>query len=116
MKLRNLLPVVFLLFLVAACHITNSFMTTRIKEILDHPRDYENKEVTVSGTVANPISLLVIKYFDLKDDTGTIKVVTDKVLPAKGEKMTVIGKVAVMELGTERLIVVQEKSDKPPQK
>ena len=80
MKLRNLLPVVFLLFLGAACHITNSFMTIRIKEILDHPRDYENREVTIFGTVTNPVSFLVVKYFDLQDETGTIKVVTDQVL------------------------------------
>jgi hypothetical protein len=43
-----------------------------MKEILDHPRDYENKEVTIYGTVINTASILVVKYFELRDDTGTI--------------------------------------------
>jgi len=86
-------------------------MTTRIKGILDHPRDYENREVAIFGTVTHPVSFLVVKYFDLQDGTGTIKVVTDKVLPAKGEKLRVTGKVAVVEIGAERWIVAQEKND-----
>ena len=45
---------------------------TKIKDILDHPRDYENKEVTIYGKVTDAVSLLVIKYFVMEDDTGTI--------------------------------------------
>ena len=45
---------------------------TKIKDILDHPRDYENKEITIYGKVTDAVSLLVIKYFVMEDDTGTI--------------------------------------------
>lgn len=43
---------------------------TKIKDILDNPRKYENREVTIYGTVTDAISLLVVKYFEIQDDTG----------------------------------------------
>ena len=107
---QRFLSVVLLFFpLFLACDQVNKFTSTEIKDILDHPRNYENKEVTVYGTVTNPVSLLVVKYFEIQDDTGTIKVVTDKILPTKGEKLKVTGRMTVIEIGTERWIVLREK-------
>ncbi len=103
---------IFLVFLFSACDPVNKLTSTKIKDILDHPRNYEDKEVTVYGTVTNAVGLLVVKYFEIQDDTGTIKVVTDKLLPTKGEKLKVTGRMAVIEVGTERWIVLREKSDK----
>lgn len=100
----------FLLFLFSACDPVNKLTATKIKDILDHPRNYENKEVTVYGTVINAVSLLVVKYFEIQDDTGTIKVVTDELLPTKGEKLKVTGEMTAIEIGTERWIVLREKS------
>lgn len=73
------------LFIVSACDQVNKLTSTKIKDILDHPRDYENKEVAVYGTVTNEVSLVVVKYFEIQDDTGTIKIVTDTLLPTKGK-------------------------------
>lgn len=84
---------------------------TKIKDILDHPRDYETKDVTVYGTVTGGVSLVFIKYFEIQDDTGSIKVVTDRILPAKGEKLRVTGRMTAIEIGPERWIVLREKSD-----
>jgi len=95
-----------------ACDLATRFTTTRIKDILDHPRDYENKEVTVYGTVTGGASLLVTKYFEIQDDTGSIKVVTDRVLPKKGEKLRVTGRMESIEFGSERAIVIREKKEK----
>jgi len=39
------------------------------------------------------------------------KVVTDKLLPTKGEKLRVTGRMVAMEIGTERLIVLRETDD-----
>jgi len=102
---------IFLVFLFAACDPVNKFTSTKIKDILDHPRNYENKEVTIYGTVTNAVSLLVVKYFEMQDDTGTIKVVTDKLLPTKGEKLKVTGHMTAIEIGTERWIVLREKTE-----
>ena len=83
---------------------------TNIKEIFDHPRDYENKEITIYGTMTDATSMLIVKYFEIQDDTGKIKVVTDRLLPAKGEKLKVTGRTGVIEVGSERWVVLREKS------
>jgi len=113
MKIRSSLSVfvIYLAFLNLACDAANSFTSTKIKDVLDHPRDYESKEVTINGTVMNAVSLLVVKYFEIQDDTGTIKVVTDKLLPSRGEKLRVTGRMAVVEIGPERWVVLRENSD-----
>ncbi len=113
MKPRSLFVAlgVCLVSLNLACDAANSFTSTKIKDILDHPRDYENREVTIYGTVTNAVSLLVVKYFEIQDDTGTIKVVTDKLLPAKGQQLRVTGRMAVVEIGTDRWVMLHEKSE-----
>lgn len=93
------------------CDAANSFTSTKIKDLLDHPRDYENKDITIYGTVTNATSLLLVKYFEIQDNTGTIKVITDKLLPGKGEKMRVTGRMAVVEVGSERWVVLHETGD-----
>jgi aspartyl/asparaginyl-tRNA synthetase len=95
-----------------ACDLAYRATTTRIKEIKDHPRDFENKEVTIYGTVTGGVSLLVTKYFEVQDDTGSIKVVTDRTLPRQGEKLRVTGRMESVELGSERVIVLRERKEK----
>ncbi len=85
--------------------------TTKIKDIVDHPRDYENREVTINGTVTGSASLFVVKFFEIQDDSGTIKVVTERVLPKQGEDLQVTGVMQAIEIGTERLIVLREQSN-----
>ncbi len=96
-------------FLYVGCEPVNKLTATKIKDILDHPRNYENKEVTIYGTVTGSASLLVVKFFEIQDETGTIKVVTERVLPKQGEKVRVTGYMEAIEIGTERLIVLREK-------
>ncbi len=93
------------------CDIVDRFTATKIKDILDNPRNFENKEVTIYGTVTDAASMLIVKYFEVQDDTGKIKVVTQRTLPAKGEKVKVTGRTSVLEVGTERWVVLREKSD-----
>jgi sarcosine oxidase gamma subunit len=57
----------------------------------------------------------VIKYYEIQDDTGSIKVVTDKLLPARGEKLSVTGRTAVVEVGTERWVIIRENTDSAAQ-
>ena len=96
-------------FAFSACDFIDRLGATKIKDVLDHPRDYENKDITVYGTVTGAASFLVIKFFEIEDDTGAIKVVTDRVLPQKGEKIRVTGRMESIELGLERVIVLREK-------
>ena len=104
-----------LLFL-AACDMAYSFNETKIKDVLDHPREFEGKDITLSGTVTNAVSLVLIKYYEIEDGTGSIKVVTDKLLPTRGEKLQVTGRMTVVEVGTERWVLLRENQDYPGQK
>jgi hypothetical protein len=61
------------------------------------------------------VSLILVKYYEIQDGTGTIKVVTDKLLPSRGEKLSVTGRMMVVELGTERWVVIRENQSFPDQ-
>ena len=113
MRLRRFIcSLIFCLGLLnLACDAAYSITATKIKDLLDHPRDYQSKDITVYGTVTNAVSLLVIKYYEIQDGTGSIKVVTDKLLPTRGEKLKVTGRMTVVELGTERWVVLRENQD-----
>jgi len=94
----------------AACGIG----TTKIGDITGHPRDYAGKEVTVSGEVTEVFSFFVVKYFVIRDATGEITVVSEKPLPAKGEKIKVKGIVKeAVSIGTKTALVLVEGTEKP---
>lgn len=80
-----------------------------IGQVLNDPRTYADKTVTVEGQVVGMLSLFVIKYFTLNDGTGSINVITEKPLPKKGQRIRVTGKVSeLFSLGRETLLVLME--------
>ena len=113
-KRIQILGMAFWLFLaLTAC---DTLFPTPISKIVQSPRAYEGKEVTVSGTVAETFSLVVMRYFVIRDDTGEITVVTERSLPKKGEQLKVTGKVQeAFSLGDQQLIVIKEDPAKRPQ-
>jgi hypothetical protein len=94
-----------------AVHVSFALTPVKIRDIMNRPRDFEGKDITVNGTVTNAVSLILVKYYELQDDTGSIRVITDKLLPGRGEKLKVIGRMAVVEIGTERWVVLREIGD-----
>jgi hypothetical protein len=87
----------------------NSIFTTPIYKIIENPRNYNGKAVTISGEVVEIFSLFVIKYFIVKDKTGEIVVVTERPLPKKGANIKVKGTVKeAFSIGDEQLIVLME--------
>ena len=91
----------------------NSILATPINKILENPRDYSDKPVTISGEVSEVFSLLVLKYFVVKDKTGQIVVITKRPLPREGTKITVRGTVQeAFTLGDKQLIVIMEDEGK----
>ncbi len=89
----------------------SGLFSTPIGKILADPRAYAGKTVTVSGEVTQIFSLVFIKYFRLKDETGEIVIVTDKPLPKVGTKIKVKGAVQeAFSIGDQQLIVIVEQS------
>ncbi len=85
-----------------------------IKDILENPRKYDEKVLTISGQVTDRVSLLFLKYFKLRDENSEIIVVTLKTLPPIGKRLRVKGKVVeAFTIGNEQLLVfVEEDSHK----
>jgi len=83
-----------------------------INKLLENPRGHENRVVYIEGEVTEVVSLFVIKYFTVKDDTGEIIVITERILPKKGEKIKVRGRVAeAFSVGDKSLTVFKEEKD-----
>jgi hypothetical protein len=100
------------IFLIMGC---SGIVTTPIDKIIQNPRAYEGKTVTVSGEVTEVFSLLVIKYFVIRDATGEMVVITKKPLPQKGTRLKVKGTVEeAFSLGQNQLIVIVENHEKGP--
>ena len=108
-NLKWLLLVSFVVLGGVACDQLSKLTATKIKDVLDRPRDSENKEITLHGTVTESASILIAKYFVLQDSTGSIKVFTDRTLPKNGEKLNVTGQIQSIEFGAERWVVLREK-------
>lgn len=89
----------------------DGLFTTPIKKIKENPRAYAGKTITVSGEVTRVFSLLVVKYFVVRDKTGEITVVTEKPLPKVGTKIKVKGTVEeAFSIGDQQVIVLVEKN------
>ena len=105
----NLFVIYLLIFALVSCGI----VATKIGDIVGHPRDYVDKEVTISGEVVETFSLFIVKYFIVRDNSGEISVVTEKPLPVKGEKIKVKGIVKeTFSFGTKTALVLVEASEK----
>ena len=82
---------------------------TKIADIKGDPGKYENKVVTVSGTVDESHNLILVRYYTVNDGSGTISVVTKDALPKEGAKVTVKGTVnQAFKLGDASVLVLIE--------
>jgi hypothetical protein len=101
----NFFATCLLAIVLVACGIG----ATKVGDITEHPRDYTGKEVTISGEVAETFSLLVVKYFVVRDNSGEITVITERPLPSKGEKIRVKGTVKeAFSIGAKTALVLVE--------
>ena len=75
--------------------------TKTINHIMAEPSRYNNKEVTVNGTVTESASVLGKGAYQIDDGTGKLWVVSTKGVPRKGARVKVTGKVRdVVDLGS----------------
>lgn len=94
--LKRIAPIslcICLLFVLVSCDPSVIGFTVPIKKLLDNPREYDNKTVMIEGQVTDVFSFVVIKAFAVRDKTGEIIVVTERILPKKGETVKVKGRI-----------------------
>lgn len=83
---------------------------TPIRELLDDPSRYDGKTVRVKGEVQGSIGGLGVGAYEIKDDTGTLAVVSEEREPPRsGANIGVKGKFqALLNLGFRSLSVLRE--------
>jgi hypothetical protein len=95
------------LFVLAGCA-----SVTPINQLLNDPSRYDGKTVRVKGTVKGAVGGLGVGAYEIKDNTGSLTVVSDKGDPPRtGADIGVKGKFqALLSLGFKSLAVLREQS------
>src|SRR5688572_17621380 len=104
-RLARLLSLTGVLFALAGCA-----SVTPIRDLLDDPSRYDGKTVRIRGEVKGSAGGLGVGAYEVKDDTGTLTVVSDQAEPPRsGAKVGVKGKFqALFNLGIKSLAVLRE--------
>ena len=104
--------------------------STPIGKIIENGKEYQGKLLTISGEVTEIGNALIYtdytsgeikvikegmlvgvvgkRYYKLKDKTGEITVITKGVLPGKGAKLRIKGKIDEYAIGSKQLLVFEE--------
>jgi len=75
----------------AVLAVVASGCATSIRQVMADPSHYRNREVKVSGHVADSYSIVGRGAYRLEDDSGQLWVVSDRGVPRKGAHVTVRG-------------------------
>jgi hypothetical protein len=104
-RLDRSLPLALAVLLLSAC-----VGVTPIRELLDDPSRYDGKTVRVRGEVQGSIGGLGVGAYEIKDETGTLAVVSEEREPPRsGANIGVKGKFqALLNLGFRSLSVLRE--------
>lgn len=109
-KIKTVVSLVSMVLMLLGC-----VRATPIRKILDDPRDYAGKPVTIAGKVTEVTGLVFFKYFVVKDKTGEITVVTSRPLPKEGAEIRVTGTVQeAFAIGDKQFIVIIESEPAKP--
>jgi hypothetical protein len=105
---RRLCVILAALILLAAASC-DRLLSTRISKITARPAEYQGKDVTVYGTVAERIDIPSLRCYVLSDGEERIGVVTKGRLPLVGEKVRAKGRVQQgFPIGARKLLVIIE--------
>jgi hypothetical protein len=75
----------------AVLAVVVSACATSIQKVLADPSHYRNREVRVSGRVADSYSIVGRGAYRLEDRSGSLWVVSDRGVPRRGASVTVHG-------------------------
>jgi hypothetical protein len=83
-----------------------------IGRITADPSHYQNRTITVNGTVTNSVGLLGRGGYQIEDPTGRIYVVSNTGVPSRGSRVRVTGRVVpgAEVLGTAVGVTIREQS------
>lgn len=99
---------VALMALVAGLVVTTA-CSTPIGDLKANPGKYQDKTVTIEGTVTASAKVLFVSGFTVEDSSGTILVVPKGAVPREGEVVKVRGRVEqLFAVGSSATVVFKE--------
>ncbi|HJR51874.1 MAG TPA: hypothetical protein VJ794_12250 [Gemmatimonadales bacterium] len=109
---RSVRPASIVLLAGALLFLAGCAGVTPIGELLDNPAKYDGKTVSVEGEVKESAGGLGLGAYQVRDDTGTLTVVSETGGPPRtGSKVGVKGRFeALITLGSRSLAVLREES------
>jgi hypothetical protein len=109
---RSARPASFVVLAGALLLLAGCAGVTPIGELLDNPAKYDGKTVRVEGEVKESVGGLGIGGYQVRDDTGTLTVVSETGGPPRsGSRISVKGTFqALITLGARSLAVLREES------
>ncbi len=103
--------ITFALAFCAGCTKVREQVSPQIADIISNPRNFDGKEVQITGVVTDAFSFYRAGYFRLSDGTGSIAVVTTQISPRQGEQVEARGVVEqAYTIGSDQMLVIVEKS------
>jgi hypothetical protein len=88
-----------------------TFAATPICDIINSPREFEGRQVTVEGEVTGRLGVLSFNSFTVKDETGELRVLTRSAPPGEGRRVRVHGRVQLgLALGNWQHIMLIERN------
>lgn len=83
-----------------------------IEKLQKNPEEYHNKEIKIKGTVIKSASFLMQTGFIIKDDTGEIFVVSNKMPPKINNVVSLKGKIIIVgNINDKNFIYFKENKD-----
>lgn len=102
MKKKNIIIILSILILTASCN-------DKIEDLREDSRNYIGEQVTLKGEVVGSMNLFFIKYYEIKDNTGTMWVKAKGSVPMEGNIVTVKGTLEQsFKLGEDESLVIIE--------
>jgi hypothetical protein len=83
-----------LILALGAALLLSACGSVRIAQIQSNPFRYQNRNVSVTGSVVNSVGVLGTGGYQLDDGTGRIYVISTSGIPARGARVTVRGRVS----------------------
>ena len=102
--MRYLITIITLTVMLISNIGCDYFGFTNIKEIVDSPLKFEEKEIKIKGIVENSLKIPIVEtvVYTLKDDSGKIIIISSGLKPNDGEKIKVKGTVyTAVKIGAE---------------
>ena len=107
MKLNTLYFNAYILLQLTVFSSCNSNLS--ISELLQNPREFEGKIVSVEGQVINSNGIFGLGYFEISDGKSKIYVFTESGLPNEGNIIQVKGKFSqYLKVGLVQVVGIEE--------